>query len=223
MSKIFQSKLWAELNQHLNPVWIDGYLFFKTGDVLYTKGEVNPCFIKEKFVIRMCSVKYPFFSKSNIEYIADLDNLHLSKWTRKIIRGTLKDGFEIREGDINIKDAKALYAKAWGEIPQNWDKGTKKISIYKNNRLLGFVTYITQDNESYMMLHCIDKDNIGEGNYLLISSLFDSLKKQGVRFVSAGDAANKGIAIFKKKFFQEIPCWDYTNDLLRQIKWRLIK
>jgi len=227
MTKIFQSQQWANLNAHLNPIWVDGKLFFKTNGILYTKGDVNPNYvgIKGKFVIKMCNTEYPFFSKSNIEYIADLDNLNLSKWTRKIIRGTLRRGYEIKE-NFDLDEAKEVYIKEFGFLPKNWGKmktDSKNIGVYLNGRLLGFTNYINQDNESYMLLHSIDKDNIGEGNYLLMHALFESLKKQGIRFVSCGDAANPGIANFKKKFFNEIPCWDYTNDLLRQIKWRLTK
>lgn len=229
MSKIFQSKPWAELNQHLNPIWIGGNLFFRTGGVLYAKGNIEHTFtIKEKFVIKMCKTKLlHYFSKPNIEYIADLTKEKpFSKWTRKIIRGALKKGFVIKE-EIDMNEARALYVKNFKDHPDSYWNNLKELSksigIFLEGKLIGFITYMNQEDECYMVLHCVDKERIGEGNYLLVSSLFDYLRAKGIKLVSCGDAERDSLAYFKAKFFDEVPCFDYTNDCKRKIKWGLAK
>lgn len=227
MSKIFQTKEWAELNSHLNPIWINGYLFFRIKDnLLYAKGNVSPLATKENFVIKMCHQEYPGFYKYNKEFIADLTKENkFSKWTRKIIRKAEKEGYIIKE-NIDMIYARELYMKNFKDsFPDSyWFSNLfKSVGIYKDEKLLGFMTYMNYEDESYVILHAIDKENIKEGNYLLVSKLFDILRVQGIKKVSCGDACNDGLAGFKKRFYDEVLCYDYTNDWLRKIKWRLFK
>jgi hypothetical protein len=228
MSKIFQSEAWAKLNEHLNPIHFRNDLFFKIGKTLYTKGDVSENFTTDKkFVIKICRTKLPYFSKPNIEYVADLTKNNLfTKWTKKIIRKASKEGYVIKE-NIDMNDIRALYIKNFKDHPDSYWKNLTELSsnmcIYKNKELVGIVVYMNQDDESYMILHCISKEKIGKGNYFLLSTLLDILRERGIKSFSCGDAEREGLANFKRRFFDEVPCYDYTNDWRRKLKWTLKK
>ena len=227
MTKIFQSEAWAKLNEHLNPVWIGNNLFFRTGGILYTKGDVTEDFkTKEKFLIQICKTKLPYFSRPNIDYVADLTKpIDFPKWTRKMIRKAINSNITTK--DESIEEIRKFCSVLGVENnPDSYWNNLKELShnlvAVKDNKIIAVIVYMVQDDEAYGILQHNLKEE-GTATYLLIDNLFNILKQQGIKSVSFGDAANKGIAEFKKKFFEEVPCWDYTNDALRKLKWQLKK